>query len=225
LVLDREEELNLAERTIKIAGRSWLVRHIENQDALLALADGRDQFPFGLMLWESGVALATWVADHAGEMPGQTVLELGAGAGLPGIVAASYGANVTQTDHDEQALALAAQNAALNGATGINFERGDWFAWSNPARYDLILGADIVYDSADHAAILALFERLLEPHGRIVLTDPGREQQAAFVKAAKRAGWWVVDQAIRVGDLRSKQPGACLTITIFALTRGANTAQ
>jgi methyltransferase-like protein 23 len=219
VVLDREEARNLAERTIEIGGRSWLVRHIENQDALLEMADGRAQFPFGLMLWESGVALATWVADHAGEMPGQTVLELGAGVGLPGIVAASFAATVTQTDHDPQALNLAAHNAALNGVTGINVESGDWFAWTNLARYDLILGADIVYDGADHAAILALFERLLEPGGRIVLADPGRKQQAAFVSAAKQAGWCVTDQALRVEDLRSKQPDAELTITLLELTR------
>jgi methyltransferase-like protein 23 len=221
-VLDREDALNLAERTIKIAGRSWLVRHIENQDALLEMADGRAQFPFGLMLWESGVALATWVADHAGEMAGQTVLELGAGVGLPGIVAASCGAKVTQTDHDPQALTLAAQNAALNGIVGIKVELGDWFSWTNPARYDLILGADIVYDGADHAAILALLERRREPGGRIVLADPGREQQAAFISAANRAGWRGSEQRIRVADVRSKHPDAQLSITILELKRASD---
>jgi methyltransferase-like protein 23 len=218
---DLHHALDLSERAIVIAGRSWRVRHIENQDALLQMADGRDQFPFGLMLWESGIALATWVADNAGEMPGQNVLELGAGVGLPGIVAASCGAKVTQTDHDQQALDLAAQNAALNGIVGIRVALGDWFAWTNPALYDLILGADIVYDGADHAAILALIDSLLEPGGRIVLADPGREQQVAFVTAAKRAGWCVTDQPWMVGDLRSKQWGAQLSITILELTRAS----
>lgn len=218
---DREYALNLTERTIGIAGRSWKVCHVEDQDNLLALAEGREQFPFGLMLWESGVALATWVVDHAGELAGQTVLELGAGVGLPGIVAASHGAIVTQTDHDPQALQLAACNAVLNNVAGIRMEQGDWFAWANPARYDLILGADIVYDDADHAAILALFDTLLESSGRIVLADPGREQQSAFVLAAKQAGWRVAASAMPIADLRSKQPDAVLAITILQLTRAS----
>ncbi len=218
-MLDREEALNLTERTIVIDGRPWQVCHVDDQDTLLALATGRDQFPFGLMLWESGVALATWVGDHASELAGRTVLELGAGVGLPGIVAASYGAIVTQTDHDPQALRLAIQNAALNGVGGLTVAVGDWFAWSNPARYDLIFGADIVYDGADHAAILALFDRLMNPGGRIVLADPGRQHQAGFISAAQSAGWRVMICELRVADLRSKQLNAELAIAVLELTR------
>jgi methyltransferase-like protein 23 len=216
--------LPLTTQTIPIAGRAWLVRHVADQDALIGLAEGRDQFPFGLMLWESGVALATWLATRHDQLDGITVLELGAGVGLPGLIAASLGARVTQTDHDGEALALARANAELNDSTGIETAIGDWFAWTDPRRYDLILGADIVYDGADHAAILALFERVTSPGGRVVLTDPGRERQAAFAQAAHAAGWHVATSQLAVADLRSRQPGATLTITLLILTRHQSAA-
>jgi methyltransferase-like protein 23 len=217
--VDRKGELKLNERAVVIGRRTWRVRHVEDQDALLALADGRDQFPFGLMLWESGVALATWLTEREDQLGGVTVLELGAGVGLPGIIAAGLGALVVQTDHDEQALDLARTNAELNGVSGIEVRLGDWFAWSDLTRYNLILGADIAYDGADLAAILELCKRVTARDGRVVLADPGREQQGALVRMARENGWYVERRDVRVGDLRSKVLGATLPIAILELTR------
>ena len=69
-------------------------------------------------------------------LEGKRVLELGAGTGLPGIVAASLGARVVQTDRHEVALFLCKMNAERNGITTIEHRVADWTAWADEERYD-----------------------------------------------------------------------------------------
>ena len=60
--------------------------------------------PYGIVLWPAAIALAHEIASR--QVAGMRVLELGAGTGLPGIVAASLGAHVVQTDKQELALLI-----------------------------------------------------------------------------------------------------------------------
>ena len=64
------------------------------------------------------------------------VLELGAGTGLPGIVAASLGARVVQTERQEVALFVCKKNAERNGVTTIEHRAADWTAWEDREQYD-----------------------------------------------------------------------------------------
>ena len=49
---------------------------------------------YGVTLWPSAIALAHDLAARGNRLRDLRVLELGAGTGLPGIVAASFGARV-----------------------------------------------------------------------------------------------------------------------------------
>jgi methyltransferase-like protein 23 len=211
------ETLPFTRREIVIGGRVWLVDAVEDQDALLRVAETSTQFPFGLMLWESAVALAEELCARGSSFAGKSVLELGAGLGLSGVVAAHLGADVTQTDHDDAALQACRHTAEINRVTSIVRTPGDWHSWHDAQRYDLILGADITYDGHDHAAVLALFSRCLLPSGLILLADPGREKQPAFLASAATAGWAVARTLRTVPDLKPTIAGAKLQIAILEL--------
>ena len=71
---------------IEIGAQIWKVTAVQNQDALLDGADELEHFPYGFLLWESAVGLARHLAAHPELVAGKTVLELGAGVGLPGTV-------------------------------------------------------------------------------------------------------------------------------------------
>src|SRR4051794_577041 len=97
--------LPLQEYHLRLAGREWTILHT---GALLSLADEsrflgqqKDRVPYGVALWPSAIALAHDVISRAEQFRGTRVLELGAGTGLPGIVAASLGARVVQSDRQE----------------------------------------------------------------------------------------------------------------------------
>eukprot|EP01137_Pigoraptor_chileana_P018034 Opistho-2@76929 len=51
----------------------------------------------GCALWDGGVILARWIYDNPTEFRGKTVLELGSGCGLAGILCARYADHVTLT--------------------------------------------------------------------------------------------------------------------------------
>jgi predicted nicotinamide N-methyase len=174
---------------LTIGGRTWRVLTVRDQDALLDLADHLDHVPYGFLLWESAIALAELLTQHPEWVAGRRVLELGAGLGLPGLVARSLGAEVWQTDHEPHALALAQVNAAHNGVSGLHHFLADWTAWAHPVQYDLILGADILYERAMHPYLAPIFARNLAPGGRLLLADPSRPQALTFVADLEKQGW------------------------------------
>lgn len=211
--------LPFVRRPIVIGDRTWVIESVDDEDALLRAAENRDQFPFGLMLWESAIALAEYLTENPTLATDKSVLELGAGLGLTGAVASGLDATVTQTDHDQQALSACARTAALNGITDITRQPGDWHAWTDYNRYDLILGADIAYDESDHAALFAVFDRALAPNGTILLADPGREKQQAFITRAQAAGWRVDKTLRHVKELKPAIIDNTLAISILNLRR------
>ncbi len=218
------ETLPLTRRELVIGGRTWQVDTVDDQDALLRAAETSPQFPFGLMLWESAIALAEELSARASWLTGKSVLELGAGLGLSGVVAASLGASITQTDHDNIALQACAHTAVINGVTAIQRAPGDWHTWHDNTRYDLIIGADIIYDGSDHHALLAIFERCLMPGGLVMLADPGREKQPAFCIKATAAGWSTNHTIRAIPDLKPTLTSAQLQIAILELRSVKSTA-
>lgn len=71
----------------------------------------------GCALWDGGLVLARWVYQKGGLVfHNKSVLELGCGVGLAGIVAAHWASHVTLTDYIEETVRNAVYNAKLNSA-------------------------------------------------------------------------------------------------------------
>ncbi len=70
----------------------------------------------------------------------------------------------------------AERRTAIRGEQGAGIEvaAGDWNGWRDEARYDLIIGSDVLYDRAAFKPLLLIIEQNLAPGGRVVLSDPGR---------------------------------------------------
>jgi hypothetical protein len=78
-------------------------------------ADGADADGTGMELWGGGRYLANFLTIRPGVVKGCRVLELGAGVGLPGLVASRCGAaEVLLTDGDARAVKLLEKNVAAN---------------------------------------------------------------------------------------------------------------
>jgi predicted nicotinamide N-methyase len=173
---------------IKIGGRLWRIWCVEDQDYLLSVASKLEHLPYGLLLWESSVGLSQRLAEEPSLVQGKRVLELGAGTGLPGLVARSLGASVWQTDQLEDVLKVAALNEQENALAGIRRFRADWRNWVEPTSFDVILGADILYDPAMYGSVAAILDRSLAPGGKVLLADPGRPQALEFLSDLENGG-------------------------------------
>ena len=188
---------------ITAGGREWTVGHIgavvSRREETRAIVLKTNGVSYGLSLWPGAMVLAEEVAGRD-DWAGKAVLELGAGVGLPGIVAAGLGARVVQTDHDELVLDLCRRNAARNGLHGVECRPGDWTAWTDTARYDVILGADILYVEELSPHLRRIFESNLAPGGRVLLTDPFRPMSVRFLDSLEADGWGVTVSNWDVGD-------------------------
>jgi methyltransferase-like protein 23 len=183
--------LPLTRMSFDIAGKLWDLDVVRDEKAQMAITPDRDLYPFGLMIWEAAVVLSRVMAERGPALADVPILELGCGIGLPGLVAQRHGARVVQTDHDALALALCRYNAVLNKVGGVQQFVGDWHKWTHPARYPLIIGADIIYDTADYALLEKVFRANLVPGGEVLLTDPKRQQTIALFTIMEDAGWTI----------------------------------
>jgi len=108
------------------------------------------------------------------------VLELGAGHGLPGIIAGlQHSARVDFHDRAANVLrSITAVNAAANGlalaadesSQGARFLAGDWrqvceMAKAKSLQYDVVLAAEAIYRSDMYADLTALLKQCLAPEG------------------------------------------------------------
>ncbi|HEY2516399.1 MAG TPA: methyltransferase domain-containing protein [Polyangiaceae bacterium] len=194
-------DLPLEEYHLKLEGGAWRILHtgaiLSHADEERFLGGDAPKIPYGIVLWPAAIALAHELASQ--NLRGARVLELGAGTGLPGIVAASLGAHVVQTDRQEVALHVCKANAARNGVTTIEHRAADWTAWEDGATYDCILGADVLYAVSLHPHLRRIFDRNLAPEGRLVLSDPFRRGSFELLEAMEKEGWKVTMNKWTVG--------------------------
>jgi predicted nicotinamide N-methyase len=148
--------------------------------------------PYWSILWRSGVALAREL--EGAPLEGRRVVELGCGLGVPSLAAARAGAEVLATDTEPQALELLVRNAA---ASGVRIETAR-VEWGKPeelierAPFDLVVGADVLYERPSVAQLLKLLPRLA-PEAWIA--EPGRPAAEPFLEQAGRR--WSVETSVR----------------------------
>jgi predicted nicotinamide N-methyase len=182
------------------------LRLLQPRDAAALPDDGGVEWaplvPYWSVLWRSGLALGRELSRR--RLDGLRVVELGCGIGVPSLAASRSGAAVLATDASVEALELLAGNASRNGLH-VETARVDW---ASPDRllarapFDLVLAADVLYERASVAQLLALLPRLAP---LILLADPGRPAAGAFLAEARRR-WPVATRASGVVNIHTLGP-------------------
>jgi predicted nicotinamide N-methyase len=179
-----------------------------------------ERLPYWADLWSSSLAIADRLL-RGPSLGGHSILELGCGLGLSGIAAAMTGGRVTLTDYESDALLFARWNMLHNLGSArererVRFALLDWRAPDLHRRYDVILGADIVYERLDFPPLLRLIDEALAPDGVAFFGDPGRTIGDDFLRAAAAAGFRVTrsvhpvrrhgrESAVVIAEIRRKE--------------------
>ncbi|OCH84344.1 hypothetical protein OBBRIDRAFT_821920 [Obba rivulosa] len=133
---------------------------------------------WGHYLWNAARAFATYLDHHPELYRGRAVLELGAGGGLPSLVAAKNGAQLAVvTDYPDASLM---DNLNYNVQRNIPPEvaprvRVEGYIWGKPVShlleiqhdatesdgYDLIIMSDLIFNHSQHDALLRTCDEAL----------------------------------------------------------------
>lgn len=195
-------------RRLRIGDLQLDFTRIENPDTVLdevaAEEDRREKMtgqrqasdslhlPYWAELWDSAQGIAQWLVNRMADN-GQAlrVLDLGCGMGLAGTAAAAMGHQVLFADLEAPALLFARLNslAFVDGTHSIRTRRLNWRTDTLDERFDLILGADILYERNQWEALESFWRRHLVDGGMILLGEPGRQTGDGFMDWIGGRGW------------------------------------
>lgn len=179
---EKEKELiDKKELSVDLPGFKLKLYVAADIEALITDVNDEDQVPCWADVWPAAYGMAYFIWEEIAFMPGESVLELGAGMGLPGIVCALKGADLTLSDFNPLALKMASENARLNGLS-VKILQEDWRTFACREKYDYILASDILYDPKLNPFLGEIFLNNLKPEGKIIISHPERKATFDFLE-------------------------------------------
>jgi predicted nicotinamide N-methyase len=167
--------LTLSSETLRVGTVELTIARPEEPETLLDEdAFAEDEFlPYWAELWPAGLELARALPD---DLAGLRVVELGCGLGVPSLVAAARGAEVTAVDWAPDAVELLRANAARN-TLFLEVVHADWREFDG--RFDLALAADVLYEARNVEPLVELLS-CIAPRALIGLA--GRPYERDFLE-------------------------------------------
>lgn len=164
---------------------------------------------WGHLLWNAGKVSAEYVDTHRDELKDKTVIELGAAAALPALLASLVARNVVATDypdpdlieninHNIQLLSKQSRRTLPISAQGyiwghdvttlLNAPR------QNGEKFDVIILSDLLFNHSEHQKLIDSCRALLKEDGQVLIVfTPHRpklfQQDLAFFTLAEHNGF------------------------------------
>jgi predicted nicotinamide N-methyase len=185
---------DLAISFVQIADPDRVLDQVAEQEDRLERLSGRrtegDQLhlPYWAELWDSAIGIGQLLVARRAEVAGRAALDLGCGMGLAGTIAARIGMRVLFADLEPPAL-LFAQLNSLPDAARVRTRRLNWQTDRLDERFDLILGADILYERKQWDSLELFWRAHLAAGGTVLLGEPGRQTGEMFIEWIAPKGW------------------------------------
>lgn len=160
----------------------------------------------GFRTWEAGLHLGQYLSSNPDLIRGKNVLELGTGTGYVSVLCAKYlgASRVVASDGSEDVLNGLSDTAFLNGLQGSQVLIPKELMWGNALvgteeekwdggnEVDVVLGADITYDTRAMPALIATLDELfgLYPKVQVLICTAERniETLRTLLEQCKGAG-------------------------------------
>lgn len=148
----------------------------------LRLEHPATSFPFWAKVWPSAVALSSFLEQYQDLIKNKTVVEIGAGIGLPSFSIADHVAEITITDYDVDAIDLLQKNIAHLGNQKIKAICADWNYFPTSICADVVLLSDTNYAPSAFESLLTLIQKFLQKGATIIIATPIRITASPFIE-------------------------------------------
>ena len=174
-------------------GVSLEILQITNMQSVLdqmisenAISHALKDLPLWAKIWPASIIMGHYMRHKAS--PEASLLEVGAGCGVSGLMAAKHGfGKVVVSDINEDALLFSRINALKNGlGDQVRVMRVNVASSNLQEKFDLIIGAEILYLEDLHRPLLRFMERHLKNGGQGVLAKDYRRKTKSFNKLAEK---------------------------------------
>jgi predicted nicotinamide N-methyase len=155
----------------KICNVRFQLEHNEEVVLNVKLGNALEDFnQTGQVIWPAAPLMAYFLLSEEGRriIQDQHVVEVGAGIGIPGLLAGMWARSVMLTDHNPVVLSILSENVKLNQVAMVSelveVAELDWASPVPPtmmSRFGVVLGADVVYSPEAATALFAAVEGLL----------------------------------------------------------------
>ncbi|XP_059429596.1 uncharacterized protein LOC132163354 [Corylus avellana] len=163
----------------------------------------------GQLVWPGAMLLNDYLSKNAKMLQGCSVIELGSGVGITGILCSRFCRDFVLTDHNDEVLKILKKNIDLhaspenpNYCTGLVAEKLEWgnsdqineILHKYSGGFDLVLGADICFQQSSIPLLFDTVKQILQIRGKgqckFIL---------AYVSRAKIMDSLVISEATRHG--------------------------
>jgi predicted nicotinamide N-methyase len=174
----------------------------------------------GCAVWDAAIILARWFNTHSSLLEGLSVLELGAGVGLPGIVCARFASRVILSDYIPKLVENLDYNIKTN--SNLDIEEGsfdlkknvsesaavallDWHELDEESkdeillknhgnRFDIVFGSELVYtaDEEHIKCLVRVVKRYIGERGVFYsIQSTDRDGMPILIKLLREEGFTV----------------------------------
>ncbi|HLD54356.1 MAG TPA: methyltransferase domain-containing protein [Sediminibacterium sp.] len=151
----------------------------------LCLNDAATLFPFWAKAWPSAIALSSFLHQNLGLVNSKSVLEIGAGIGLPSFSIAKHAAHLTITDYAEDAIELMQKNIEFVGCKNIKALFADWNSFPISIDAEVVLLSDTNYAPSDFESLIKLIHDFIHKGATIIIASPERITASPFIEQLK----------------------------------------
>ncbi|HZZ41988.1 MAG TPA: methyltransferase [Tepidisphaeraceae bacterium] len=144
--------------------------------------------PYWAELWDSSQGVGQYLTQVLNGGRAARVMDLGCGMGFTGMVSAALGAEVLMVDLERPALLFARLNG-LQYSKSVRARQMNWRVDRLEEKFDLIIGADILYEKTQWVYQEPFWRHHLTREGTVLLAEPGRQTGDLFLNWIKGKGW------------------------------------
>ncbi len=158
------------------------------------------RLPYWAELWDSASGVGEWLLRSNLVNADTDALDLGCGMGLTGCLMAAAGAKVMFADLESSALLFARLNS-LHSPRRTRCRALNWRTDQLHQRFNLIVGADILYETGQWPHLERFFREHLAEAGVVILGEPHRPGGDRFAQ-------WIQDRRWRLFQFSTPLPAS-----------------